>query len=110
MASSVEWSGSQDFARAPLQDLLIGGVPTGKFKSVGGLTWVQVENAGHMVPINNPAAASFAIGTLIRGSGAADFVSSQSMSVLERAFDEDGPRGLLPRLRGRGVGSGRARD
>lgn len=87
MASSVEWSGSQEFARTPLQDLLIGGVPTGKFKSRGGLTWVQVENAGHMVPINNPAAASWAIATLIRGSSAASYLSSQQFPMLSAAFE-----------------------
>jgi len=67
MATALEWSGSEHFAAAPMEDLMIGGMETGSVKTYGGLTWVQIEGAGHMVPINNPAAASFAINTLIRG-------------------------------------------
>jgi carboxypeptidase C (cathepsin A) len=68
MAAALPWPGASDFANAPFEDLLIGGAPSGKIKSAGGLTWMQVEGAGHMVPINNPAAASVAIGTLIPGA------------------------------------------
>merc|ERR1740121_760683 len=43
----------------------------GKVKASGGLTWLQVEGAGHMTPINNPAAAAYALGTLLpRDAGA----------------------------------------
>lgn len=69
MAASLQWPGSTDFANAQFEDLMIGGIPTGKIKAAAGLTWLQVEGAGHMVPINNPAAASFAISTLIQGNG-----------------------------------------
>jgi len=102
MASTIEWSGADLFAQMPLEDLMIGGVPTGKFKAAAGLAWVQIENAGHMVPINSPAAASFAIGTLIPGSGAARFVAGRSISALGRAFDAHLVR-WLPQLGGRGV-------
>jgi len=68
VASSLRWPGAGTFATAPLEDLVIGDQPVGKLKAAGGLTWVQVEGAGHMVPINNPAAAAFAIGTLISAS------------------------------------------
>merc|ERR1712216_60365 len=68
MAVALQWPGAGDFAKAPLEDLIIGGVPNGKVKSGGGLTWMQVEGAGHMVPINNPLAASFAIETVIPGA------------------------------------------
>lgn len=66
VASRLQWQGAEAFSKAPLKDLEFGGVTTGKVKSAAGLTWVQVEAAGHMVPINNPAAASFAINTLTK--------------------------------------------
>lgn len=66
MATSIEWSGAKQFEETPLEELKVGGLETGSFKSHGGLTWLQVEGAGHMVPINNPAAAASAIDTLIK--------------------------------------------
>lgn len=88
MARALQWRGAADFATAPLEDLLIGGVPSGKIKSAGGLTFMQVEGAGHMVPINNPAAASIAIGTLIPGA------SADSCLGGSRSRHEDGSQGL----------------
>lgn len=70
LAASLRWRGSGAFRKAPFEDLAIGGMDIGKLKSWGGLdggklTYLQVDGAGHMVPINSPAAATFAIGTLL---------------------------------------------
>lgn len=46
---SLAWAGATAFKEAPLRPLLIGGAETGLFKTVGLLTWVEVEAAGHMV-------------------------------------------------------------
>merc|ERR1712216_25676 len=80
VAAALQWPGALDFARAPLQDLIIGGVPNGKVKSAGGLTWMQVEGAGPMVPINNPLAASFAIETMIPGASLGSCASGPAHS------------------------------
>eukprot|EP01052_Picozoa_sp_SAG31_P014633 SAG31_NODE_917_length_11033_cov_3.285897_3_plen_72_part_00 len=69
MASMLEWAGRPEFVAAPLKDLVIGGAVTGSWKqsnesSGGKLTWVEVDAAGHMVPLNNGAAGYFAISTL----------------------------------------------
>jgi len=82
MASSIEWTGAQEFISTPLEDLRIGGVATGSYKSSGGLTWIQVEGAGHMVPINNPAAASFAISTLIKSSSGFVDVTNHRIPII----------------------------
>ena len=41
----------------------------GAWKTLGPLTWVEVEAAGHMVPLNNGAAGFWAIDTLVRPGG-----------------------------------------
>ncbi|CAE8728752.1 unnamed protein product, partial [Polarella glacialis] len=66
MASSLEWSGAKAFAAAPLQDLLVEGSLNGKTKTAGGLTWIQVQGSGHMIPANNPAAAYSGISAILR--------------------------------------------
>lgn len=71
MASALEWFGAEAFRAAPMEELIVAGVPTGATKSHGGLTWLQIEGAGHMVPLNNPAAAFEAITKLVRGRGVA---------------------------------------
>ena len=63
---SLSWAGAAAFKAAPLEPLMIGGTQTGSFKRVGGLTWVEVEAAGHMVPLNNGAAGFWAIDSLVR--------------------------------------------
>mmetsp|Transcript_60822 Transcript_60822/g.169699 ORF Transcript_60822/g.169699 Transcript_60822/m.169699 type:complete len:610 (+) Transcript_60822:63-1892(+) len=68
LAHSLEWPGSDKFAAEPLRDLVLNGAPSGKTKAHGGLTWIQVEGAGHMVPVDNPAAAFHAIRTLLPDS------------------------------------------
>jgi len=85
MASSIEWSGAERFRATPLEELMIGGVDNGAIKSSGGLTWIQIEGAGHMVPINNPAAAFFAISTLTRKTGdRVGRAESRSLSPIAR--------------------------
>ena len=39
---------------------------TGQWKISGGLTYVQIEAAGHMVPLDQPAAGYFALDTILR--------------------------------------------
>jgi len=92
MATSLHWPGSADFARAPSEDLMISGVPAGKIKAAAGLTWIQVEGAGHMVPINNPAAASFAVGTVTARGGRGAVPTASPGLFLGAAADCPPPR------------------
>lgn len=65
MADTIEWSGRAEFAAAPLTPLTISGVEAGQVKNHGKLTVVQVESAGHMVPMDQPAGAAAAILTIL---------------------------------------------
>jgi len=87
MAEMLEWHGSEHFRAAPMEDLIVGGIPAGGQKAFGGLTWIQIEGAGHMVPINNPAAAYHAVGTLVRA---------------RRGQSREGPAAVPPQWGGRG--------
>jgi serine carboxypeptidase-like clade 4 len=58
MANTISWSGQSSFASQPLSAWTVGGAEAGQVKSSGGLTFVMVEQAGHMVPLDQPAASS----------------------------------------------------
>jgi hypothetical protein len=94
MAEALQWPGASEFSSVPFEDLIIGGVTSGKIKSARGLTFMQVENAGHMVPINSPAAADIAIGTLIRRGSRADSCASGPSRPNGDADDDDSGDGL----------------
>jgi len=91
LAASLRWPGSSAFKKAPFEDLAIGGMDIGKLKSGGGLTYLQVDGAGHMVPVNSPAAASFAIGTLLPPTAGARCMEEGG------ALDVQGKSALQPR-------------
>lgn len=65
MADQINWNGRSSFSSAPLEDFTIAGAIMGQIKQSGELTFIQVEEAGHMVPRDRPAAAHFAISHLI---------------------------------------------
>jgi len=65
MAQALEWKGQAAFNAAKLEPLMIGPVEGGQVQKSGLLTFVQVEAAGHMVPMDQPAAASWVVADLI---------------------------------------------
>jgi len=65
MALALEWSGQDAFKDAKLEPLMIGSVEGGQFQKSDLLTFVQVEAAGHMVPMDQPAAASWVVNDLV---------------------------------------------
>lgn len=65
MASTIEWKGKDAFNAASLDPLLISGVEAGQVKTSGGLTFMQIESAGHMVPMDQPAGSAAVIQTLL---------------------------------------------
>jgi carboxypeptidase C (cathepsin A) len=54
---STKWSGQSTFDNAPFKNWTVSGHLAGSVKTGGGLTFIEVENAGHMVPMNQPEAA-----------------------------------------------------
>jgi len=65
MANTIPWSGQSAFNATNLSSFKISGAVAGQMKQYGLLTWIQVESAGHMVPLDQPAGASFAITHLL---------------------------------------------
>lgn len=57
VASTLPWSGSEDFRNAPMEPLGMGS----QVQEHGALTFVQVDAAGHMVPLDQPEAAADAL-------------------------------------------------
>ena len=55
---NLEWSSGDDFRAAEEREWSIsGGDPVGLVRSSGGLTFLQVYDAGHMVPSDQPVVA-----------------------------------------------------
>ena len=55
----TQWKGQAEFQKASLMDWkLPSGGTAGQARSGGGLTFVEVEGAGHMVPMDQPEAVS----------------------------------------------------
>lgn len=51
------WSGQKDFVSAPTFPFSVDGVEVGLQKSHGQLMFLKVNNAGHMVPMDQPKAS-----------------------------------------------------
>eukprot|EP01104_Vermistella_antarctica_P005996 TRINITY_DN16730_c0_g1_i1.p1 TRINITY_DN16730_c0_g1~~TRINITY_DN16730_c0_g1_i1.p1 ORF type:complete len:443 (-),score=137.95 TRINITY_DN16730_c0_g1_i1:184-1425(-) len=64
--SQTAWSGQSAFNAESLSDwTLTDGTTGGETKTYQGLTWLQVETAGHMVPHDQPAAAQEMFNTFV---------------------------------------------
>jgi len=55
--SAMDWPGKDAYNKAPEVNWVVGGKTAGQSKSSSGLTFLQVFNAGHMVPMNQPVNA-----------------------------------------------------
>ena len=67
---SLEWRGADAWASLPFEPLVVGGATVGSVRSGKGpsgatLSFLAVDGAGHMVPMDNGAAAALALRTLV---------------------------------------------
>ena len=53
----LSWSGAKGFAQVTEQPFVVGRKAQGRFRSFGGFTFLQIFNAGHLVPMDQPEAA-----------------------------------------------------
>jgi len=51
---SLDWPGKSEYKNAPLKNWLVDGKQAGQSKSARNLTFLQVNAAGHMVPMDQP--------------------------------------------------------
>lgn len=68
--NALDWEGKEGFAAAPEVPWAApgaGGRARGSVKAAGGLAFVKVFDAGHMVPMDQPAAALELIARFTRG-------------------------------------------
>ncbi|MED6108211.1 Serine carboxypeptidase-like 48 [Stylosanthes scabra] len=54
---AMEWSGQKEFEASSTTSFLVDGVAAGTLKSHGPLAFLKVNEAGHMVPMDQPKAA-----------------------------------------------------
>jgi len=52
--ASMLWPGQDEYTKAPFQNWTVNGQIAGYSKSAQGLTFLEVANAGHMVPMDQP--------------------------------------------------------
>lgn len=53
----MQWDGAEAFAAAPVTDWRVGGKSAGTARAAKGLTFLEVDAAGHMVPMDQPKAS-----------------------------------------------------
>ncbi|KAJ1384073.1 Serine carboxypeptidase, serine active site [Sesbania bispinosa] len=54
---AMEWSGQDGFQKSPTTKYLVDGAEAGSMNSYGPLAFLKVNEAGHMVPMDQPKAA-----------------------------------------------------
>ena len=69
VADSLVWKGGDAFANRSLEPYNVDGKQGGLFKTQDNLSWIQVFEAGHMIPYDQPALALQAFRQVMSGSG-----------------------------------------
>jgi len=64
---NLSWSGQQAFQKAPENNWTYSGKVVGTTKSAQGFTLVKIFNAGHMMPMNQPAVSLEMVKLIISG-------------------------------------------
>jgi len=67
-AKTLDWEHKDDFNNANDDDWELDGETVAKHRSAGGFHFMQVFNAGHMVPMDQPKAAMKMVQTFLDGS------------------------------------------
>ena len=65
---AMQWDGADAFAAAPLTEWRVGGKTAGTARSAQGLTFLEVNAAGHMVPMDQPKAALDMLARLMKNA------------------------------------------
>ncbi|CAE7146091.1 unnamed protein product [Rhizoctonia solani] len=65
MIQNLTWGGSQGFTQPPTTPLIVNGERKGVYRTERKLTYIEFDNAGHMIPQDQPAAAFHAFKWLL---------------------------------------------
>lgn len=71
-SSHMPWSQQDKYNSEAMQDWKVGGHVAGRFKSAGPLTFLEVDGAGHMVPMNQPEHALAMLKAFMNGNSFGD--------------------------------------
>jgi len=77
--NAVEWSGHEDFNAAQYSEWTVDGAPAGQIKQHKNFKFLRVYDAGHMVPMDQPANALAMLTTFITG----DIFTQQGKEVMQ---------------------------
>lgn len=77
-AKKLEWQGKVDFNNADDADWTFSGAVAGRKRSARGFHFMQIYDAGHLMPMDQPAVALDMVNKFIAGSLAVD---ESSLSV-----------------------------
>lgn len=66
LVDTIAWKNTEAFANTKLTPWEIADVEAGQSKSNSGLTFIQVESAGHMVPMDQAAASAKVINDFLK--------------------------------------------
>lgn len=67
-ATKLEWSGKDSFNKANDDDYQVGGEVAGRLRSANGFHFMQVYDAGHLVPMDKPHVALDMVNKFISGT------------------------------------------
>ena len=65
--NALQWSGHAGFLLARNTSYVVAGESAGSFKSHGGLTYLKLKDAGHLVPMDVPEVALDMVGRFLAG-------------------------------------------
>jgi cathepsin A (carboxypeptidase C) len=78
---ALDWSKKAEFLAAPDNDWLVEGKKAGKIRNAGKFTFLQVFEAGHMVPLNQPKNSLVMLETFTTGKGFETFLNDEKKEV-----------------------------
>ncbi|CAE6374131.1 unnamed protein product [Rhizoctonia solani] len=67
MIQNLTWGGSQGFTKPPTTPLVVDGEKKGEYRTERKLTYIEFDNAGHMIPEDQPVAALHAFKWMLCG-------------------------------------------
>ena len=67
--NNLKWKGQAEYNKQTTHDWKVNGAVAGSFQTHDTLTMLQVYDAGHMVPMNQPENALAMLDTLIHSEG-----------------------------------------
>jgi cathepsin A (carboxypeptidase C) len=66
MVDTLSWNSAEQFVSSPLTDIEVAGVSIGKVKAYAGLSYYEIDSAGHMVPMDQPVGTAVVLNDMLK--------------------------------------------